>query len=90
MILMQQWSMLSSARIDQDVENERRSMQHSFDKDVTLDKIRGNISQNLIERGLFKDRKEFFLISNRYLAEYQFDELTQAIFCRNDNERLLC
>ena len=48
------------ARIDQDVENTRRSRKHLFDKDATLNKIRKNISQNLIERGLLKDDKEIF------------------------------
>ena len=43
------------ARIDQDVENARRSMQHLFDKDATLGKVRKNISQNLRKRGLLKD-----------------------------------
>ena len=33
----------------------------------------------MIERGLLKDEKEIFLISNHYTAKYQFDELTQAI-----------
>ena len=67
------------ARIAQDVENARRSRQHLFDKDATLDKIRKNISQNLIERGLLKDDKEIFLISHHFPAKYQFDELTRAI-----------
>ena len=67
------------ARIDQDVENARRSKQHLFDKDATLDKIRKKLSQNLIERGLLEDEKEIFLVSNHFPAEYQFDELTQAI-----------
>ena len=67
------------ARIDQDVENARRSKQHLFNKDATLDKIRKKLSQNLIERGLLEDEKEIFLVSNHFLAEYQFDELTQAI-----------
>ena len=67
------------ARIDQDVENARRSRKHFFDKDATLNKIRKNISENLIERGLLKDEKEIFLISNHFPTKYQFDELTQAI-----------
>ena len=67
------------ARIDQDVENTKRSRQHLFDKDATLERIRKNLSQNLIERGLLKDDKGIFLISNKYPAEYQFGELTQAI-----------
>ena len=67
------------ARIDQDVENTRRSKQHLFDKDATLDEIRKDLSQNLIERGLLKDEKEIFLVSSHFPAEYQFDELTQAI-----------
>ena len=67
------------ARIDQDVENAKRSRKHLFDKDATLNKIRKNISQNLIERGLLKDEKEFFLISNYHTAEYQFGELSRAI-----------
>ena len=67
------------ARIDQDVENARRNKQHLFDKDATLDKMRKILSQNLIERGLFKDEREFFLVSNYFPTEYQFDELTQAI-----------
>ena len=66
-------------KIDQDVENTRRSRKQLFDKDATLDRIRKNLSQNLIERGLLEDDKEIFLISNRYPAEYQFGELTQAI-----------
>ena len=60
------------AKIDQDVENAKC-------KDATLNKIRNNISQNLRRRGLLEDEKEIFLISNRYPAEYQFSELTQAI-----------
>ena len=67
------------AKIDQDVENAKCSMQLKFDKDATLNKIRNNISQNLRRRGLLEDEKEIFLISNRYPAEYQFSELTQAI-----------
>ena len=67
------------ARIDQDVENARRSRQHLFGKNATLDKIRKDLSQNLIERGLLVDEREFFLVSNHFPAEYQFDELTQAI-----------
>ena len=67
------------AKIDQDIENARRTMQHLFDKDAILDKIRKNISQNLLERGLLKDEKEIFLISNQHPAEYEFGELTQAI-----------
>ena len=67
------------ARIDQDVENARRSRKHLFDKDATLNKIRKNISQNLIEGGLLNDEKEIFLISNHFPTKYQFDELTQAI-----------
>ena len=67
------------ARIDQDVENARRSKQHLFDEDATLDKIRKKLSQNLIEGGLLEDEKEIFLVSNHFPAEYQFDELTQAI-----------
>ena len=67
------------AKIDQDVENAKCSMQLKFDKDATLNKIRNNISQNLRRRGLLEDEKEIFLISNRYPTEYQFGELTQAI-----------
>ena len=67
------------ARIDEDVENARRSRKHLFDKYATLDKIRKDLSQNLIERGLLKDEKELFLISNYYTAEYQFGELSRAI-----------
>ena len=67
------------ARIDQDVDNARRSKQKFFDKDATLDKIRKKLWQSLIERGLLEDDKEIFLISNHFPAEYQFDELTQAI-----------
>ena len=67
------------AGIDQDVENARRSKQHLFDKDTTLDEIRKKRSQNLIERGLLKDRREIFLVSSHFPTEYQFDELTQAI-----------
>ena len=67
------------ARIDQDVENTRRSRLHLFDKDATLDEIRKNLSQSLIERGLLEDEREIFLVSNHFPAEYQFDELTQAI-----------
>ena len=67
------------AKIDQDVENAKCSMQLKFDKDATLNKIRNNISQHLRRRGLLEDEKEIFLISNRYPAEYQFSELTQAI-----------
>ena len=67
------------ARIDEDVENARRSRKHLFDKYATLDKIRKDLSQNLIERGLLKDEKELFLISNYYPAEYQFGELSRAI-----------
>ena len=67
------------ARIDQDVENAKRSRKHLFDKDATLNKIRKNISQNLIEGGLLNDEKEIFLISNHFPTKYQFDELTQAI-----------
>ena len=67
------------ARIDQDVENTRRSRLHLFDKDATLDEIRKDLSKNLIERGLLKDENEIFLVSNHFPAEYQFDELTQAI-----------
>ena len=51
-------------RIDQDVENERRSKQHLFDKDATLDRIRKNLSYHLIGSGLLKDEKEIFLVSN--------------------------
>ena len=67
------------ARIDQDVENTRRSRLHLFDKDATLDEIRKDLSKNLIERGLLKDENEIFLVSSHFRAEYQFDELTQAI-----------
>ena len=67
------------ARIDQDVENARRSRLHLFDKDATLDEIRKDLSKNLIERGLLKDENEIFLVSSHFRAEYQFDELTQAI-----------
>ena len=67
------------ARIDQDVNNTRRSRLHLFDKDATMDNIRKNLSKILIERGLLKDEKEIFLVSNHFLTEYQFDELTQAI-----------
>ena len=67
------------ARIDQDVENARRSKQHLFDKDALLDKIRKQLSYRLIGSGLLKDEKEIFLVSNHFPAEYQFDELTQAI-----------
>ena len=67
------------ARIDQDVENAKRSRKHLFDKDATLNKIRKNISKNLIEGGLLNDEKEIFLISNHFPTKYQFDELTQAI-----------
>ena len=67
------------AEIDQDVESARRSKRQFFDKDATLDKIRKKLSQRLIERGLLEDDKEIFLISNHFPAEYQFDELTQAI-----------
>ena len=66
-------------RIDQDVENLRRSKGHLFDEDATLDTIREKISENLIESGLLKDKKEMFLVSNHFLTGYQFDELTQAI-----------
>ena len=67
------------ARIDQDVENTRRSRLHLFDKDATLDEIRNDLSQNLIKRGLLKDEREFFLVSSHFPAEYQFGELTHAI-----------
>ena len=67
------------AKIDQDVENTRRSRLHLFDKDATLDEIRKNLSQSLIERGLLEDERKIFLVSNHFPAEYQFDELTQAI-----------
>ena len=67
------------AKIDQDVENAKCSMQLKFDKDATLNKIRNNISQNLRRRGLLEDEKDIFLISNKYPTEYQFGELTQAI-----------
>ena len=77
------------ARIDQDVENAKRisdedenaerSGEPLFDKDAVLDKIRKNLSQNLIERDLLQDEKEIFLISNHYCKDYQFGELTEAI-----------
>ena len=67
------------ARIDQDVASVQRSQKHLFDKDATLDRIRKNLSENLIEKGLLKDEKEIFLVSNHFPTEYQFDELTQAI-----------
>ena len=67
------------ARIDQDVENTRRSRLHLFDKDATLDEIRNDLSQNLIKRGLLKDEREIFLVSSHFPAEYQFGELTHAI-----------
>ena len=67
------------ARIDQDVESMRTSRLHLFDKDATLDEIRRYLSKNLIERGLLKDENEIFLVSSHCRAEYQFDELTQAI-----------
>ena len=67
------------ARIDQDVENARRSRLHLFDKDATLDEIRKDLSQNLIKRGLLKDEREIFLVSSHFPAEYQFGELTHAI-----------
>lgn len=67
------------ARIDQDVENAKRRRKHLFDKDATLEKIRKNCTKNLIDNGLLQDEKEIFLISNHFLAEYQFDDLTQAI-----------
>ena len=67
------------ARIDQDVENARRSRLHLFDKDATLDEIRNDLSQNLIKRGLLKDEREIFLVSSHFPAEYQFGELTHAI-----------
>ena len=66
-------------KIDQVVENTRRSRLHLFDKDTTMDKIRKNLSKNLIERGLLKDEREIFLVSNHFPTEYQFDDLTQAI-----------
>ena len=66
-------------KIDDDVAAARRSRQHLFDKDATLNKIREKLSQDLIERGLLKDMKEIFLVSSHFPAEYQFDELTQAI-----------
>ena len=66
-------------KIDQDVESAQRSEQHLFDKDATMDKIRKILSKNLIERGLLKDEREIFLVSNHFPTEYQFDELTQAI-----------
>ena len=66
-------------KIDVDVEAARRSRQHLFDKDATLNKMREKLSQDLIERGLLKDMKEIFLVSSHFPAEYQFDELTQAI-----------
>ena len=67
------------ARIDQDVENVRRSKQQLFDKDTTLGETRKKLSQSLIERGLLKDEREIFLVSSHFPTEYQFDELTQAI-----------
>ena len=67
------------SKIDQDVENTRRSRLHLFDKDATLDEIRKDLSKNLIERGLLKDENEIFLVSSHFRDEYQFDELTQAI-----------
>lgn len=67
------------ARIDQDVENEKISKKHLFDKDATLEKIRKDCTKNLNDKGLLQDEKEIFLISNRFPAEYQFDDLTQAI-----------
>ena len=44
-----------------------------------MDEIRKDLSENLIERGLLKDEREIFLVSNHFPTEYQFDELTQAI-----------
>ena len=67
------------ARIDQDVDSTRRSRKHLFDENATLDTIRRNLSQNLIERGLLDDEQHIFLISNHYPAKYQFGELTRAI-----------
>ena len=67
------------ARIDQEVENAKRNRKHLLDEGATLDEIRKNISQNLIEKGLLNDEKEFFLISHHFPAKYQFGELTQAI-----------
>ena len=66
-------------KIDDDVAAARRSRQHLFDKDATLNKMREKLSQDLIERGLLKDMKEIFLVSSHFPDEYQFDELTQAI-----------
>ena len=66
-------------KIDDDVAAARRSRQHLFDKDGTLNKMREKLSQDLIERGLLKDMKEILLVSSHFPAEYQFDELTQAI-----------
>ena len=67
------------ARIDQEVENAKRNRKHLLDEGATLDEIRKNISQNLIEKGLLNDEKEVFLISHHFPAKYQFGELTQAI-----------
>ncbi|XP_022785229.1 interferon-inducible GTPase 5-like [Stylophora pistillata] len=67
------------AKIDQGVENEKRSKQHLFNKDEILKNIRKECSENLIARGLLQDEKDIFLISNPFPAKYQFGDLTQAI-----------
>ena len=62
--------------------NAEGSRKRSFDKDALLEKIRENLSQNLIERGLLEDKREIFLISNHFVEEYQFGELTEAILAK--------
>ena len=67
------------ARIDQDITNDKNSKKHLFDEDSTLDTIRKDCYQNLIETGLLSNKGEIFLISNHYPAKWEFGKLTKAI-----------
>ena len=62
--------------------NAEGSRKLSFDKGAVLEKIREDLSQNLIKRRLLEDKREIFLISNHFVEEYQFGELTEAILAK--------
>ena len=70
----------NAKKISEKDKNAKRSRKRLFDRDALLDRIRENLSKNLIGRGLLTDKKEIFLISNHFLNDYQFGELTEAIF----------
>ena len=82
----------NASKIGEKDKNAKRSRKRLFDKDTLLERIREKLSQNLIGRGLLKDKKEIFLISNHFVKDYQFGELTEAILAilpQRQRERLI-